>query len=86
MARKIESGEFDLETAGKEISDRVNTWFSNYNNYLSNYNSRYGNRTGTLTDSYVSDSGEWLDTITAQKSNFDKEASAIISYLDTYGD
>ena len=86
MASKIESGEFDPETASKEISDRVNTWFSNYNNYLSNYNSRYGNRTGTLTDSYVSDSGEWLDTITAQKSNFDKEASAIISYLDTYGD
>lgn len=86
MARKVESGEFDLETASQEISNRVNTWFTNYNNYVSNYNTRYANRKGTLDDSYVSDSGDWLDTITAQKSNFDKEASAIISYLDTYGD
>ena len=86
LARKIESGELDLETAGKEISDRVNTWFTNYNNYVSNHNNRYANRNGTLADSYVTDSSDWLDTITVQKSNFDKEANAIMSYLDTYGD
>ena len=74
------------ESVASSLPSRVDTWFKNYENYVNNYNTRYGNRTGTLTDSYVSDSGEWLDTITAQKSNFDKEASAIISYLDTYGD
>ena len=82
MARQIESGEFD----SNEITSRIDTWFKNHNNYINNYNSRYSTRKGTYEDSYVSDSGEWLDTISAQKSNFDKEASAIMSYLDQYGD
>lgn len=68
------------------VFNRIDTWFKNHNNYINNYNSRYSTRKGTYEDSYVSDSGEWLDTISAQKSNFDKEASAIMSYLDQYGD
>ena len=82
LARQIESGKFD----SNEITNRIDTWFKNHNNYINNYNSRYSTRKGTYEDSYVSDSGDWLDTISAQKSNFDKEASAIMSYLDQYGD
>ena len=76
----------NINTVASDISSRIDTWFKNYNNYVSNYNSRYSTRKGTYEDSYVPDSGDWLDTITAQKSNFDKEASAIMSYLDQYGD
>ena len=86
IARKVESGELDLEAAGKDISNRINTWFTNYGNYVNNYNTRYANRKGTLEDAYVSDAGDWLDTITAQKSSFDQEADSIISWLDIYGD
>ena len=86
IARKVESGELDLEAAGKDISNRINTWFTNYGNYVNNYNTRYANRKGTLEDAYVSDAGNWLDTITAQKASFDQEADSIISWLDIYGD
>ena len=75
-----------IESVATELSSRVDTWLNNHNAYLNNYNSRYGNRKGTLADSYVSDSGDWLETITTQKSNFDKEAQSIMSLLDTYGD
>ena len=86
-AQKLES--LKQQVRGKQassVSDRINTWFDNYNNFVNNYNSRYSTRKGTYEDSYVSDSGEWLDMISAQKSNFEKEASAIMSYLDQYGD
>ena len=86
MQRKIESGEFDPVTAGKDISSRIDTWFKNNENFITNYNSRFQNRTGTLDDYYVTDSGDFLNAVTAQKSNFEKEASSIISWLDTYGD
>lgn len=86
MQRKIESGEFDPVTAGKDISSRIDTWFKNNENFITNYNSRFQNRTGTLDDYYVTDSEDYLSAVTAQKSNFEKEASSIISWLDTYGD
>ena len=86
MQRKIESGEFDPVTAGEDISSRIDTWFKNNENFITNYNSRFQNRTGTLDDYYVTDSGDFLNAVTAQKSNFEKEASSIISWLDTYGD
>ena len=74
------------KTVASSLSSRVDTWLNNHNAYLNNYNSRFENRKGTLADSYVSDSGDWLETITTQKSNFDKEAQSIMSLLDTYGE
>ena len=74
------------KTVASSLSSRVDTWLNNHNAYLNNYNSRFESRKGTLADSYVSDSGDWLETITTQKSNFDKEAQSIMSLLDTYGD
>ena len=76
----------DLEGVAKSIADRTNTWLQNHNNYLTNYSKRYSNRTGTYEDSYVSDASNWLSTVTAQKGNFDKEASSILAMLDKYGD
>jgi N12 class adenine-specific DNA methylase len=75
-----------VKSVASTLSSRIETWLNNHNNYVNNYNSRYSSRKGTFEDSYVPDSGEWLDTITAQKSNFDKEAQNIMSLLDAYGD
>ena len=75
-----------IESVATELSSRVETWFKNNENFISNYNDRFKNRTGTLDDYYVTDSSDFLNTVSTQKSNFDKEASAIIFYLDEYGD
>ena len=69
-------------TVGKNISDRVNTWLENHNNYISNYQNRYSVRKGNLEDNYVKDSEGWLNVISKQKENFDAEADSILSYLE----
>ncbi len=76
----------NINTVASELSSRIDTWFKNFDNYTKNYNSRYSSRTGTLNDKYVTDSKDWLDTISLQGQNFDKEADSIISMLDMYGD
>ena len=86
IARKIESGELDLEAAGKDISNRINTWFKNNENFVSNYNYRFKGFTGSYNDPYDSTINDWISSVTPQKSNFDQEANNIISWLDTYGD
>ena len=86
IARKIESGELDLEAAGKDISNRINTWFKNNENFVSNYNRRFQVFTGSYNDPYDSTINDWISSVTPQKSNFDQEANNIISWLDTYGD
>lgn len=86
VARKIKSGELDLETASKDISNRINTWFKNNENFVSNYNYRFKGFTGSYNDPYDSTINDWISNVTSQKSNFDQEASSIISWLDTYGD
>lgn len=74
------------EDAASSISDRVNTWLKNHDTYISNYRYRYGDRKNSYDDSYVSDSGSYLDTVTKQKSAFDAEADSILSYMDQYKD
>ena len=69
---------------GNDIMSRVNTWLENHNNYLTNYKKRYSGRKNSYEDSYVSDSGAWLDTISKQKSNFDAEYDSILAYMDQY--
>jgi len=86
IARKIESGELDLEAAGKDITNRVNTWFKNNENFVNNYNRRFQGFTGSYTDPYDSTINDWISSVTPQKSSFDQEANNIISWLDTYGD
>ena len=76
----------DLESIANSIYDRTNTWLENHQNYLTNYNNRYSGRTGTYEDGYVSDSADWLSTVTKQKENFDQEASNILAMLDKYSD
>ena len=86
IARKVESGELDLEAASKDITNRVNTWFENNKNFVNNYNRRFQGFTGSYTDPYDSTINDWISSVTPQKSNFDQEANSIISWLDTYGD
>lgn len=76
----------EIEGVASSISQRTQTWLKNHNNYLTNYNRRYSGRKGTYEDSYVGDAGQWLDTVSRQRENFEKEASSILSMLDTYGD
>ena len=75
-----------IQAIGEQISSRVNTWLQNHNNYISNYNDRYSSRNFDYSDSYVSDSSDWLKTVATQKNAFDKEAANILSYLDQYKD
>mgnify|MGYP003297260904 CR=1 FL=1 len=88
-----EQGRFDLmdyamrRNAGNvanNISNRVNTWLKNHGTYVSNYKSRFSGRKGNLEDDYVSDSGDWLKTVTQQKDNFKAEAKSVLSYMDQY--
>ena len=72
----------NAETIGKEISNRVNTWLKNNNNYISNAQNRFsGNNTA-----YRTDSSDWLTTVTTQRENFQKEAESIKSVLTQYKD
>ena len=69
---------------GTDITNRVNTWLQNHNNFIKNYQNRYSGRKFTYEDSYVGDSGDWLDTVNKQSQNFQAEADNILSYLDQY--
>ena len=88
-----QQGQFDLrdyalrKNAGniaKSLSDRVNTWVQNHNNYIQNYQTRYSGRKFNYEDAYVSDADDWLDTVNKQRLNFQAEADSILSYLDKY--
>jgi hypothetical protein len=69
---------------GNNITNRVNTWLKNHNNYISDYQKRYSSRKFNYEDSYVGDSAFWLDTVSRQKSTFDTEADSILAYMDKY--
>ena len=71
-------------TIGNNITNRVNTWLQDHNSYVSNYQKRNAGRKYSYEDSYVKDSGSWLDTVSKQKSAFDEEADSILAYLDQY--
>ena len=72
----------NAETIGKEITNRVNTWLTNNNNYISNAQNRFsGNNTRFRTDA-----SDWLTTVTSQRENFQKEAESIKSVLTQYKD
>lgn len=72
--------------AYSEITNRVNTWIKNHNNYISDYQKRYSGRKYNYEDAYVKDSATWLDTVSRQKSTFDAESKAILDYMDKYKD
>ena len=86
-------GQFDLKdyamrknagNVAKILSDRVNTWIQNHNNYIQNHQTRYSGRKFNYEDAYVSDSKDWLDTVNKQRLKFQAEADNILSYLDQY--
>lgn len=72
----------NIETVGKEISNRVNTWLANNNNYFSNAQSRFSGK----STKYRSDASDWLTTVTTQRENFQKEAESIKATLSQYKD
>ena len=72
----------NAKTIGKEITNRVNTWLTNNNNYISNAQNRFS---GSNT-SYRSDASDWLTTVNTQRENFQKEAESIKSVLNQYKD
>ena len=71
---------------GSNITKRVNSWIENHNNYISNYQKRYSGRKYSYEDSYVSDSADWMNTVSEQKKKFDTEAASILDYMDQYQD
>lgn len=76
----------EIENVGSSITNRVNTWLKNHNTYISNYQTRNSGRKYNYEDSYVSDSADWLNTVSQQKSAFDSEADSILSYMDQHKD
>ena len=66
----------------EEIENRVNKWLKNNSTFVNNAAYRAQNK----SSAYVSDSGEWLSTITTQKNNFDREAESIKNVLNEYKD
>ena len=71
-----------LSAVSSELTSRVDTWFKNNENYINNYNSRFSGVTGSYSDPYDADISNWVSTVTAQKSNFDKEAASIKSIIE----
>ena len=71
---------------GENIAKRVNKYLNSHNSYISDYQKRYEGRKGDATDSYVSDSADWLEQSLQRKSGLNKEADAILSYIDQYKD
>lgn len=74
----------NIYAVASSITERVNTWLQNHNNYIKNYQTRNAGRKYSYEDSYVSDSGSWLDTVSKQKSAFDAEADSILAYMDQF--
>ena len=72
----------NVESVGKEISNRVNTWLKNNETYFSNAQNRFS---GENTD-YRTDTTDWLSTVSKQRENFQKEAESIKSVLNQYKD
>lgn len=71
---------------GDNVVNRVNSWLTNHNTYISDYQNRYSGRKYNYEDAYVSDSASWLDTASKRKSEYDTEADNILSYMDQYKD
>jgi hypothetical protein len=65
------------EKKREELYNRLKTWHSNNETYVSNYQTRYSGLTGTYSDRYDTDSASWLEKVTQQKSNFDAEAKSL---------
>ena len=70
----------NAETIGKKISDRVNTWITNNNNYFSNAQNRFSGENNT----FRADASDWLTTVQTQNENFRKEAEGIKNALTQY--
>ena len=71
-----------IETIGKDIEDRINTWLTNNKNYIDNAQYRFSDK----NTSYRADSSDWLTTVTKQRENFGLEADSIKKVLTTYKD
>lgn len=83
LAERVQS----YKTAGRDnIVSRLNKWFTNNDIFVSNYQKRTAGTTGSYDDKFDSGASSWLETVTNQKNNFDIEARAIKSYLETNRD
>ena len=72
----------NIESVGKDISNRVNTWLENNKTYFSNAQKRFSGENAA----YRTDTSEWMLTVVRQRANFQKEAENIKSVLNQYKD
>ena len=83
LARKVQNGELDVEKVGNDISERVNTWVRNNEQYVNDYNDRISQM---QTDkSYRADAYDWASSMVERNSSFKTEADEIKRILDEYG-
>ena len=76
---------YDVGSAvGSNVINKVNKWLNSHSTYVSDYQKRNSGRKYSYEDSYVSDSGEWLEKARKQKSDYDTEADEILSYINQY--
>lgn len=74
------------KVAGTNIVNRVNGWLKNHNTYISDYQKRFEGRKGNYEDAYVSDSADWLTSVTQRKDSLKQEAQSILDYVSQYKD
>lgn len=80
------ASENSASIVANNVVGRVNTWLQNHNDYVSGYQSRYSGRKWNYEDAYVSDSADWLDTISKQHETYRQEAKDILAYMDQHKD
>ena len=76
---------FDVGSAvGNDIVSQVNNWLDSYNTFISDYQKRYANRKGSIEDAYVSDSAEYVNTLTQRRDELTHEANSVLDYINQY--
>lgn len=80
---------WEWENHGDELMNDFQAHLTNYTNsynaYYDSYNKRFSGRKGTYEDSYVSDSGDWLEESKRQISGLEAERDYLDKFVLQYG-
>ena len=81
--------QWEWENHGDELMNDFQAHLTNYTNsynaYYDSYNKRFSGRKGTYEDSYVSDSGDWLEESKRQISGLEAERDYLDKFVLQYG-
>ncbi len=72
----------NLPQVKEHLNSSINSWLKKNDSFVNRYITRFSEE----NPSYRADASDWLSTVTTQKSNLEKEAKEIKSWLDQYKD